>query len=95
MPKLTVQQRAALMLALQAERVAVDRRLICAYGNRFFMAGRTEPEGTAERSTLRSLEKRGLVAYEPGLSGRGEFTITAEGAKLALTLIDWGKKETN
>lgn len=79
---LSAQQVHALKLAGRAKVEAIDGRLICGYGNQFFMAGLTHQHGTAERNTLVSLQKRGLLSYDPGLTRRGEFCITREGLRL-------------
>ena len=74
MRPLSAQQMHALRLAAQGE-------LVSSYGNEFFLAQQAS-QGTAERNTLMSLHKRGLLRYRPGLSGRGEFKISSEGIML-------------
>jgi hypothetical protein len=71
MTKLTAPQRAALALAAHGT-------LVCAYGNEFFVSG-SDGRATAERSTLKALERRGLLAYAPGLTRRGEYRLTDAG----------------
>lgn len=80
--KLSEKQTAGLLLAFRAKKIAFGGYLICAYGNEFFMAGRTFDDGTAERNTLMSLKKKGLLSWRPGFALRGEFTITDVGLEI-------------
>lgn len=52
-----------------------SRRLICNYGNQFFLAGGTHDDGVCERSTLEALVKRGLLVKVIEMTGRGEYRL--------------------
>lgn len=80
--KLSEKQEAGLLLAFKARTMAFDGYLVCAYGNQFFIGGRTLDDGTAERNTLMSLRKKGLLTWRAGLTGRGEFTISYIGLQI-------------
>ena len=63
----------------KALNLATKGTLVCPHGNQFFLSGTTDLTVTCERATLESLRRQNLLSCIPGLSGRGEYTITEAG----------------
>jgi hypothetical protein len=61
--------------------MAKKGELICAYGNQFFIAGKTHDDGVCERNTLEALVKRGLLVKTPDMTGRGRYVLAKKGTE--------------